>query len=166
MLDDLCNRKLKDINDFEWQRFLRPYLKTVEDSSNPDLDTPSNQSPPATEKEQNCYTVILQCLDQQVEYGFEYLGCARLPALTHRSNNYIIAFTQVSKFVFLTSVTPICYLYFAVNFEGFGESCGRPYRFWKSTANQSKKISYIMHFIMEPLIVNSLKTGNPVYSPM
>ena len=85
VLDDLCHRKLKDMADFEWQRYIRPYLASPppEEASTPREDTRGS-------------TVVLQCLDQQVEYGFEYLGCTSLPVFTPRANNYIIAFTQVS----------------------------------------------------------------------
>jgi hypothetical protein len=70
--------------DFEWQRYIRPYF-----AASP---APGDDSVVA----QDISTVVLQCLDQQVEYGFEYLGCASLPVFTPRANNYIIAFTQVS----------------------------------------------------------------------
>ena len=98
VLDDLCSRKLKDINDFEWQRFLRPYLKPLDHSLlSPDEASSPQPGPAEGEKEEeNGNTVVLQCLDQQIEYGFEYLGCASIPVFTQRANNYIIAFTQVS----------------------------------------------------------------------
>ena len=77
--EDLCRRKLRDVSDFEWQRFMRPYL------------TPSVDG---TELEQN--SVVLKCLDQRLKYGFEYLGCNAPPVFTPRSDNYIVAFTQVN----------------------------------------------------------------------
>ena len=33
ILDDLCHRKIRDIADFEWQRFLRPYLEDGEEGT-------------------------------------------------------------------------------------------------------------------------------------
>lgn len=94
VLDDLCHRKLRDGADFEWQRYIRPYL------------TAPLESDPMEEQEEGHTimdsaqrgTVVLRCLDQQMEYGFEYLGCASVPVFTTRANNYIIAFTQVSLF--------------------------------------------------------------------
>lgn len=85
VLDDLCHRKLKDMADFEWQRYIRPYLASP---------PPEEASAPSENTQED--TVVLRCLDQQVEYGFEYMGCASLPVFTPRANNYVIAFTQVS----------------------------------------------------------------------
>lgn len=84
ILEDLCQRKLRDIADFEWQRFPRPYMEpeleqTVEAGSSPG---PTHQ-------------LVLRCLDASVEYGWEYLGCQALPVLSLRADNYLIAFTQV-----------------------------------------------------------------------
>ena len=39
--------------------------------------------------------VVLHCLDQEVEYGYEYLDCNSVPLFDSRANNYIIALTQV-----------------------------------------------------------------------
>lgn len=86
VLDDLCHRKLKDVADFEWQRYIRPYLASL----------PPEEEDSALREDPQRSTVVLQCLDQQVEYGFEYLGCTSLPVFTPRANNYAIAFTQVS----------------------------------------------------------------------
>lgn len=87
VLDDLCHRKMRDINDFEWQRYLRPsFSALLETDKEEDTENESNEST----------TVVLKCLDQQIEYGFEYLGCVSIPVFTPRANNYMIAFTQVS----------------------------------------------------------------------
>ena len=40
-------------------------------------------------------SIVLQCLDQRLSYGFEYQGSASLPVMTPRMDNYILAFTQV-----------------------------------------------------------------------
>ena len=40
-------------------------------------------------------SMLLQCLDQRLCYGFEYQGTASLPVMTPRMDNYILAFTQV-----------------------------------------------------------------------
>lgn len=103
-MDDLCHRKLRDISDFEWQRYIRPYLRASENSNSETVAPPPsrggsagapNVGPEPSDAAQG-NTVVLQCLDQQIEYGFEYLGCTSLPVFTTRANNYIIAFTQVS----------------------------------------------------------------------
>ena len=97
ILDDLCHHKLRDIGDFEWQRAIRPYLKEVDLNS---TDTLTYQGDDPSSKEEEIRpenTVVLQCLDNQIEYGFEYLGCASIPVFTSRANNYIIAFTQVRR---------------------------------------------------------------------
>lgn len=75
--EDLCCHKLRDVTDFEWKRFLRPYRI-------PTLDGEEENS------------VVLECLDQRLMYEFEYLGCNSPPVFTPRSDNFIIAFTQVS----------------------------------------------------------------------
>lgn len=84
ILDDLCHRKLKDMADFDWQRYIRPYrvAPLAEEAATPEENAQGS-------------TVVLRCLEQQVEYGFEYLGCASIPVFTSRANNYVIAFTQV-----------------------------------------------------------------------
>lgn len=101
MLDDLCQRKPRGIGDFEWQRFIRPYLGSYlrhkPKASNvvirPQPEHGSLKVLP--EKEEEIKTVVLHCLDQEVEYGYEYLGCSSIPLFDARANNYIIAFTQV-----------------------------------------------------------------------
>ena len=95
MFDELCHCKLKDIGDFEWQRFIRPYLKQVDSNTDSNLNSSSEQEL-YSEDSTRSSTVILRCLDQEIEYGFEYLGCASMPVVTSRANNYIISFTQVS----------------------------------------------------------------------
>ena len=80
-MEDLCHHKLKDVTDFEWQRYIRPYL--VEGSQA--LDN----------SEEKGETVVLRCLDQQLCYGYEYTGCSALPVFTPRTDNYVIALTQV-----------------------------------------------------------------------
>ncbi len=97
MLDDLCCRKLRDISDFEWQRFIRPYLKEVENNC-PQISDDSNDDDQGTEEVQDSSlksTIVLRCLDEEIEYGFEYLGSHCVPVLTSRANNFIIAFSQV-----------------------------------------------------------------------
>ena len=79
ILDDLCHRKLRDVGDFEWQRYLRPYLRPAEGS--------------------HSHQLVLQCLDQELVYGCEFLGCQPLPVCTSRTDNYIIALTQVGGLV-------------------------------------------------------------------
>ena len=71
VLDDLCHHKLRDVTDFEWQRFLRPSLEAGEGR------------------------LTLKCLNSCLHYGYEYLGCQATPVFTPRANNYIVAFTQV-----------------------------------------------------------------------
>ena len=75
ILDDLCRRKLRDAGDFEWQRFLRPYLRPTEGD--------------------HTHQLVLQCLEQELVYGCEFLGCQPPPVFTPRTDNYIIALTQV-----------------------------------------------------------------------
>ena len=83
ILDDLCHRKLRDVADFEWQRFPRPYLDPEPGNGN----EAANESP--------THQLVLKCLNTRIEYGWEYLGCEALPVFTPRTDNYIIAFTQV-----------------------------------------------------------------------
>ena len=75
VLDDLCHRKLKDVSDFEWQRFLRPYLESESEAGDSRL-------------------LVLRCLDQKLSYEYEYYGCQSPPVFTPRTDNYFIAFTQ------------------------------------------------------------------------
>ena len=106
MLEDLCHRKLKDIEDFEWQRFLKPELKSLSQA------IPNSASPVVKEGRrlmrkntsldmfalEEVKTVVLTCLRKEIEYGFEFLSYMEsLPLFETRSNNYIICFTQVGK---------------------------------------------------------------------
>lgn len=78
ILDNLCHQKLKDVTDFEWQRYIKPYLSsTVAESDGKEGE------------------VVLCCLDQHLSYGYEYTGCTALPVFTPRSENYLIGLTQV-----------------------------------------------------------------------
>lgn len=104
MLEDLCRRKLRDIEDFEWQRFMRPHLKTYLRQKPQEAATSTTDVRPQPEsnalheeEEEEVKTVVLRCLDQEVEYGYEYLGCSSVPMFDARANNYIIAFTQVLR---------------------------------------------------------------------
>ncbi len=91
VVDDLCQHKLRDITDFEWQRYLRPYVV---------MDT----SPPPTEEESGARgDLVMRCLDQGLRYGYEYTGCHGLPAISPHTDNYIIALTQVSAMNELSS---------------------------------------------------------------
>ena len=103
MLEDLCRRKLKDIEDFEWQRFLKPQLKSLTDET-PKSETPIKKGKQLVRKSTTLdffsvdepRTIFLCCLQQQIEYGFEYLCYTQsLPLFETRANNYIISFTQV-----------------------------------------------------------------------
>ena len=76
ILEELCRQKLRDITDFEWQKYMRPCLVQGEG-------------------EGSTTSILLQCLDQRLSYGFEYQGTASLPVMTPRMDNYILAFTQV-----------------------------------------------------------------------
>jgi len=104
MLEDLCRRKLKDIEDFEWQRFLKPELKSLSG------EAPKSASPVVMKgkrllrkstnlelfSNEETKTIILSCLKKQIEYGFEFLCYTHsFPLFETRSNNYIISFTQV-----------------------------------------------------------------------
>ncbi len=91
MVDDLCQRKLKDIADFEWQRYIRPYL-----TDNDETPPPDGEVGVAPEETRD---IVMRCLDQEVAYGYEYTGCNSLPVFTPRSDNYIITITQVSSSV-------------------------------------------------------------------
>lgn len=90
VVDDLCQRKLKDIADFEWQRYIRPYLTEDNKTTPPD----GEEGGVAHEETRN---IVMRCLDQELPYGYEYTGCNTLPVFTPQSDNYIIALTQVSK---------------------------------------------------------------------
>ena len=80
ILEELCRQKLRDITDFEWQKYMRPYLVPGEGEGDSSGSTAS---------------IVLQCLDQRLSYGFEYQGSASLPVMTPGMENYILAFTQV-----------------------------------------------------------------------
>ena len=84
VLEDLCHHKLKDMTDFEWQRYIRPYLVSNLEGSQP-FDN----------SEEKGGTVVMRCLDQQLCYGYEYTGCSALPVFTPRRDNYVLALTQV-----------------------------------------------------------------------
>ena len=100
MLEDLCHRKLRGIGDFEWQRFIRPYRQSHHKHKPQALDVKPQCEAGSfdvlpEEDEKEIKTVVMHCLDQEVEYGYEYLGCSSIPVFDARGNNYIIALTQV-----------------------------------------------------------------------
>ena len=119
ILEDLCHQKIRDITDFEWQKYIRPYLLPSEDEpmDQEDLEaTDTNKDSSGVESKalspSSC-SIVLRCLDQQLSYGFEYQGCASLPVMTARMDNYIIAFTQVC--VIFDLVTS--YVYYCQNLQ-------------------------------------------------
>ena len=85
ILEELCRQKLRDITDFEWQKCMRPCLFQGEGEGEEVTSTAS---------------ILLQCLDQRLSYGFEYQGTASLPVMTPRMDNYILAFTQVMVWLY------------------------------------------------------------------
>ena len=106
ILEELCRQKLRDITDFEWQKYVRPYLvrSDVETKGGNNSESGVDQSCEGTA------SITLRCLDQQLSYGFEYQGCGTLPVMTPRMDNYIIAFTQVSSHTaFMHSVACLKY---------------------------------------------------------
>lgn len=92
ILEELCRQKLRDIMDFEWQKYIRPYLVHTE----VEVAEGTDSKPEGSENSSSTASIVLRCLDQQLNYGFEYQGCASLPVMTPRMDNYIIAFTQVN----------------------------------------------------------------------
>ena len=84
ILEELCRQKLRDISDFEWQKYMRPCLVQGEGEEEGEGDGEGIGS---------AASIVLQCLDQQLMYGFEYQGTASLPVMTPRMDNYILAFT-------------------------------------------------------------------------
>ncbi len=105
MLEDLCRRKLKDIEDFEWQRFLKPELKSLTKEV-PRSATPVVKGKRLVRKSttlelfkaEEQKTIVVTCLKKEIEYGFEFLCYTQsLPLFETRANNYIISFTQVCE---------------------------------------------------------------------
>jgi hypothetical protein len=100
ILEELCRQKLRDITDFEWQKYMRPYLvqgKGEEEGEGEGEGEEGGEGGGEREGEGTSSTasIVLQCLDQRLSYGFEYQGTASLPVMTPRMDNYILAFTQV-----------------------------------------------------------------------
>ena len=92
ILEELCRQKLRDIADFEWQKYIRPYLIHAE----VEVEGTDSVEPEGSQNSTSSASIVLRCLDQQLSYGFEYQGCGSLPVMTPRMDNYIIAFTQVN----------------------------------------------------------------------
>ncbi len=88
--------------DFEWQRFPRPYLDPEPTGQMAD----GGPAPDPTQK------LVLKCLDSRVDYGLEYLGSQALPVFTLRTDNFVIAFTQVRTYVHVC-VLDTCAVYVA-----------------------------------------------------
>ena len=98
ILEDLCRQKLRDITDFEWQKYIRPQLIKSEEENNVESEAGKSEACGDQESQRptcSSASITLHCLDQQLSYGFEYQGCSALPVMTQRMDNYIIAFTQV-----------------------------------------------------------------------
>jgi energy-coupling factor transporter ATP-binding protein EcfA2 len=96
MSEDLVHRKLRDVSDFEWQRFPRvnslseltitEQLFTAEQENTEELvEGHSNPGP---------LSLVVDCLDTSFLYAYEYLGCKLYPVFTPRTLNCIVAFTQ------------------------------------------------------------------------
>ncbi|KAL5457324.1 hypothetical protein EMCRGX_G034572 [Ephydatia muelleri] len=75
VLNDMCSRKLRDLADFEWQRFLRFYALPTTEGFQP----------------------VLRCLDCELTYQCDFLGAQSPPVFTPRSDTWIISFTQAMK---------------------------------------------------------------------
>ena len=82
----MCSRKLRDLADFEWQRFLRFYAL------------------PTTEGIQ----LVLRCLDCELAYQCDFLGVQSPPVFTPRSDAWIISFTQASIVTPPSLLVPRC----------------------------------------------------------
>lgn len=96
IVEDLCRQKLRDITDFEWQKYIRPQLvQSEEEVSDSDAGQCQDGEEANNTRPISAASISLQCLDRQLSYGFEYQGCRSLPVMTPRRDNYIIAFTQV-----------------------------------------------------------------------
>ena len=101
ILEDLCHQKIRDVTDFEWQKYIRPYLLPGEDQEEEEKEDEDpyvaggQESHMASSRRSSSISIVLRCLDQQLSYGFEYQGCASVPIMTTRMDNYLIAFTQV-----------------------------------------------------------------------
>ena len=89
ILEELCRQKLRDITDFEWQKYMRPCLVQGEGEGEGEGEEVTSTA-----------SILLQCLDQRLSYGFEYQGTASLPVMTPRMDNYILAFTQVMVWLY------------------------------------------------------------------
>ena len=90
ILEELCRQKLRDITDFEWQKYMRPYLVQGDGEGER-----GGEGEGEAEGASSSASIVLQCLDQRLSYRFEYQGTASLPVMTPRMDNYILAFTQV-----------------------------------------------------------------------
>ena len=94
ILEELCRQKLRDISDFEWQKYMRPCLVQGEGEEEGEGEG-GEEGEGDGEGIGSTASIVLQCLDQRLVYGFEYQGTASLPVMTPRMDNYILAFTQV-----------------------------------------------------------------------
>ena len=115
ILEDLCHQKIRDVTDFEWQKYIRPYflpsedqpLKEEAEEEDEDSFIVDGGESHVASSHRSSVSIVLRCLDQQLSYGFEYQGCVTVPVMTTRMDNYLIAFTQVQSFVLILIYSPV-----------------------------------------------------------
>ena len=113
VVEDLCQHKLRDVSDFEWQRYIRPYLS---DDTRP---------PSVSEEGVECETrgIVMRCLDQELGYGYEYSGCDPLPVFTPHTDNYITSLTQVHNYTVVVHVHTAYMYTIHVGLDSYVSSC-------------------------------------------
>ena len=102
VLDFLCHQKLRELSDFEWQQFLRLYVR-----EDPGKIYIMIRDTLYELHILHCFTVskrqtpTFHCLDVQLSYHCEFTGCQSLPPYSPRLGNCLIALTQVTT-VYMT----------------------------------------------------------------
>ncbi|XP_053397319.1 dynein axonemal heavy chain 5-like isoform X6 [Mercenaria mercenaria] len=91
-LDQLCQRKLREVSDFEWRRSIRCYYQPIVDEVLPACSRDSNSNSPEMSEER--YEPLIWILDTSYQYGNEFYGMNSGVALTPVTERCFLTMSQ------------------------------------------------------------------------
>ncbi|XP_060567478.1 dynein axonemal heavy chain 5-like [Ruditapes philippinarum] len=91
-LDQLCQRKLREVSDFEWRRSLRCYYQPIVEQKLPTSGNNSNSATPEISEER--YEPLIWILDTSYQNGNEFYGMNTGVALTPVTERCFLTMSQ------------------------------------------------------------------------